>query len=470
MQELFPEYPVLVVDDEPLVLEGLEMALCSEGFNNLRLEGDPRKVVNLLERETYEAVLLDIHMPGLSGDNLLIRIKERRPDIPVIMVTGVDDVKMAVSCIRKGAYDYLLKPVRNEDLAACLCRALETSRLRRENTRLTEKLLSGHLDHPEVFADLITRDPAMLNLFRYCEAVASSQEPILITGETGTGKELMARAAHALSGRTGEFVALNIAALDDQAFSDTLFGHVRGAFTGAERPRSGFLEKAAGGTLFLDEIGDMSLASQIRLLRVLQEREFFPLGSDVAKPLKARLVVATNRDLAHLRNPALFRPDFYFRIKTHHIHLPPLRERKQDLPLLIDFFLNQAAKGGDKASPLLPPSLLEKLSRYAFPGNIRELRALVFDMVAAAEGNILDPEKLTWTDSNGPAEVFQENKQDVFPDLLRNLNRLPTLKEAGRILIEEALRRSKGNQREASSLLGITPQALSSRLKQLKGQ
>ncbi len=467
MRNLYPEYPVLVVDDEPRVLESLEMALCSEGFSNLRLQSNPLKVLDDLEKETFDAVLLDVIMPQLSGENLLVRIMERRPDLPVIMVTGVDDVKMALSCTKNGAFDYLLKPVRNEDLAASLRRALQVRKLRRENIRLGEKLLSADLEHPEAFSQIVTRDPAMNQIFRYCEAVAGSQEPLLITGETGTGKELFARVAHELSGRTGKFVAVNIAGLDDQAFSDTLFGHMRGAFTGAERNRPGFLEKAAGGTLFLDEIGDLSQTSQIRLLRVLQEREFYPLGSDVPRPLQTRLVTATNRKPGDLRKAEVFRSDFYFRINTHHIHLPPLRERKEDIPLLFQHFLSQAAETGDREIPYYSPQVLEKLLNYDYPGNVRELRALVFDAVVSQQGEFTVA--LPMASYPSTVEVSPEESCSPQNGFLRHLDPLPTLKDANQMFVEEAMRRSEGNQRAAASLLGITPQALSSRLKRAKG-
>lgn len=477
---LFPQNPVLVVDDEARILESLEMALFSEGFTNLRLQKSAHEALKLLDEEVFDAVLLDVIMPELSGEDLLVKIKEKRPDLPVIMVTGVGDVKTAVSCIRKGALDYLQKPVRNEELAASLQRALEISRLRRENFRLAEKFLADTLEHPEVFKSIVTQNPKMINIFRYCEAVSSSPEPLLISGETGTGKELIARAVHALSGRKGEFVAVNVAGLDEQAFSDTLFGHARGAFTGADRIRLGFLEKAAGGTLFLDEIGDLKPVSQIRLLRVLQERTYFPLGSDSAKHLQAGLVAATNRDMAYLQNPEVFRPDFYFRIKTHHIHLPPLRERTTDIPLLFEHFLAEAAKACRRPVPGYSSQIIQRLMLHQYPGNLREFRAMVFDALASHRGKTLTldsfgsqayiPEGVFPQTNNSFPESTSFEKKKACPenDPFHQLESLPTLKEASRMLIKEALERANGNQRIASSLLGITPQALNSRLRRPK--
>ncbi|MBN2429683.1 MAG: sigma-54-dependent Fis family transcriptional regulator [Deltaproteobacteria bacterium] len=466
--ELYPAYPILIVDDDVRILESLEMALFSEGFTNLRLENKGHDVLSLLDKETFDAVLLDIIMPQISGEELLVRIKEKRPDLPVIMVTGVDDIKTAVSCIRKGALDYLQKPVRNEDLAASLRRALEITRLRRENCRLAEKLLSDTLAQPKVFADIITQDSKMINIFRYCEAVSPSSEPVLITGETGTGKELIARAIHSLSGQKGEFVAVNVAGLDDQAFSDTLFGHTRGAFTGADRSRAGFFEKAAGGTLFLDEIGDLDQTSQIRLLRVLQEKVYFQLGSDTAKPFKARLVAATNKAIDHLQKTEVLRPDFFFRIKTHHIHLPPLRDRKTDIPFLFEHFLKEAATACRKSIPRSPPKLIKTLMSHSFPGNIRQFRAMVFDAVASQQGDTLASD--VFQEQMPSSEAVHQKKELPGPEteLFSKVAALPTLKEASQILIKEALKRSGGNQRIASTWLGITPQALSSRLRSPK--
>jgi DNA-binding NtrC family response regulator len=362
--------------------------------------------------------------------------------------------------MRKGAYDYIRKPADSERIVAALTRAFELRTMRRERRNLSSGFLSPAPPKSEAFSELVTHSPAMLRIFQYCEAIAASPEPVLVTGETGVGKELLARAIHRASGRGGEFVAVNVAGLDENAFSDTLFGHVRGAFTGADRARGGFMERAAGGTLFLDEIGDLPVQAQIKLLRVLQEREFYPMGSDRPKPLTARIISATNRSADELSDGQRFRADFYFRIATHALTIPPLRYRPEDIAPLAAHFLEHTAQTYGHAIEL-PSQVLDLLREYAFPGNIRELRGLILDAAGRTQNDqpCLDAlkEKLS---------KAQPVLQTAMPDhLFSTFLRLPTLQESSEALVAEALKRAGGNQRRAAQLLGITPQALNSRLK-----
>ena len=283
---------------------------------------------------------------------------------------------------------------------------------------------------------------------------------MLITGETGTGKELVARAIHDASGCSGVFMPVNIAGFDDVMFSDTLFGHRKGSFTGAEQDRPGLVEMAAGGTLFLDEIGDLSVQSQVKLLRLLDEEEYFPLGWDVPRKSHARIVVATNRQLEAEVGAGRFRKDLFYRLKTHWIHLPPLRERKGDLPLLIDHFLRQAAEELQKPRPSVPDEILPLLGTYDFPGNVRELRSLLFDALSRHRGGILSLGPIRR--AIGPAQPLPQagpsGLEIAYPE------RLPTLKQSARLLVAEAMKRAGGNQSVAARLLGISQQALSKRL------
>jgi DNA-binding NtrC family response regulator len=296
-------------------------------------------------------------------------------------------------------------------------------------------------------------------VFSYVEAVARSPQPLLVMGESGVGKELVAAAAHGLSGAPGRLVAVNVAGLDDTMFADTLFGHVRGAFTGADQPRRGIVEEAADGTLFLDEIGDLSTASQVKLLRLLQEGEYFPIGSDRPKRAKARVVVATHQDLAALERAGRFRRDLYYRLVTHRVRIPPLRERKDDIPLLIDHFLEEAARELGKRKPTPPRQLAQLLATHDFPGNVRELKAMVYDAVSRHEGRVLSME--AFRDAIG-----HENERPApHVNPFAGLDRLPTMREALELLIQESMRRSAGNQSLASRLLGISQPALSRRLK-----
>jgi len=373
-----------------------------------------------------------------------------------------------VTAMKEGARDYFVKPVDSTTLVNGIRRAMELSEIRRENTLLKRHLLSPRLLHPEAFAEIITGNREMLALFQYVEAVAGTQQPILITGETGVGKELLARAIHRLSGRQGEFVPVNIAGLDDNLFSDTLFGHLKGAFTGATEPRRGLIEQAADGTLFLDEIGELSPASQVKLLRLLQEREYFPLGADVPKYTNARIVVATNRRLDDLRDSASFRDDLFYRLRTHHVAIPPLRERLDDLPLLVAHFVKRAAASLGKRVPPVPRELFVLLRNYPFPGNVRELEGMVYNAVSVHTTGMLSLktfEKIIGP-SAGRTNAKRLRAEDRALWLPPSMYPLPTIDEARQMLIEEALHRTDGNHTLAAKLLGITRQTLHRHLKQ----
>jgi DNA-binding NtrC family response regulator len=335
-----------------------------------------------------------------------------------------------------------------------------------ELTSLKNCLFTDQLNFPEVFTPIITGSSKMRTIFQYAEVIGVTRQPILITGETGTGKELMARAIHQLSGRNGELVALNVAGLDDIMFSDTLFGHKKGAFTGAEQAREGMIARAGGGTLFLDEIGDLNESSQIKLLRLLQEQEYYPVGSDVVKKSDARIVMATNRNLQSIIAEGKFRKDLYFRLCAHQIDIPPLRERLEDIPLLLAHFLAAAASEFNKKKPSLPQELVTLLQLYSFPGNIRELEALVFDAVAQHVSGILSMEKFKkFISAEHPAKQNSKPLQTEENSLAAVFGHFPTIREVEERMIDEAMKLAKGNQSMAASLLGMTRQTLNSRLK-----
>jgi DNA-binding NtrC family response regulator len=469
----FPAYPILFVDDEEHFLLSAELILSSNGISNVKTCKDSRQVMELLKSQHYSLIALDINMPFVSGIELLPKIVSSYPEIPVVMITAINDVDSAVRCIKEGAFDYVVKPINETKLISIVNHGLELTEIRTENEMLKQLLLTDNLEHPEAFTSIVTKSPSLQSLFRYVEAIAKTSRPVLITGETGTGKELFAQAVHTASGRTGELVTVNVAGVDDDFFSDTLFGHKKGAFTGADVERKGLIEQADDGTLFLDEIGDLSAASQVKLLRLLQDGSYYPLGSDIAKLSDARIVVATHRDIKTMQSSETFRQDLYYRLKSHHIAIPPLRDRKKDLPILIDHFITKASIALNKKRPTPPKELYTLLSNYHFPGNVRELEGMIFDAISLHTSGVLSLESIRAkiaeynrdrASTNG-SSVQPQGSQQTANELLSFPGRFPTLKEAEDSLIDEALRRADGNQTIAAELLGISRRALNNRLR-----
>jgi DNA-binding NtrC family response regulator len=457
---------ILLVDDEPGWLESMTLLLeVSAGLTNVRTCQDSREALAILDQGGIGLALLDLSMPHLSGTELLALITERHPQVVCIVLSGLNQIATAVECMKLGAYDYYVKTDDEERILGAVRRALQMVELREENREVSARLVSGELNHPEAFAPIHTRSPAMHALFAYLEAVAKSPRPLLVTGESGVGKEALVRAAHELSGLAGPLVAINVAGLDDTVFTDTLFGHVRGAFTGADAPRRGMVEEAAGGTLFLDEIGDLSMASQVKLLRLLQEGEYYPLGSDQPRRLCARVMAATHADLAERERRGVFRRDLYYRLRTHHVAVPPLRERPEDIAPLLDHFLAEAAAAMGKRTPTAPPELARLLASYPFPGNVRELSAMVYDAVSLHEGRMLSMASF----KRHIGEV-EEPAREPGENCFAGLSELPTFARAEELLLEEALARSGGRQTLAARLLGVGQPALSKRLKALKSR
>ncbi len=464
---LYPTRPVLLVDDEASWLRTFSLMLRAAGVNNIETCSESGTVMDWLEANDCSVVALDLIMPEPSGEDLLAQITVEHPDLRVIIVSGMNDVGTAVRCLKKGAFDYFVKSSESARLVNDILRAVELVELAAENRALQQQLLHDDLADAAAFGDIITANKRMLGIFRYVEAVAATSWPVLVTGESGVGKELVARTIHRRSERQGEFVALNTAGLDDNLFSDTLFGHAKGGFTGADEFRSGMVEQAAGGTLFLDEIGDLSLASQVKLLRLLQNGEYFSLGSDSCRRAETRVLAATNRNLRELQGVGQFRKDLFYRLTTHWIDVPPLRQRKEDIPMLLEHFLGRAAEELQKTRPTPPPQLVHLLKTYYFPGNVRELESMVFDAVSRHQGGVLSMESFR--------EHIQQNAADTVPAEVAEpegigmwatfSDPLPTLRQVTELLIDEAMERSGNNQSIASQLLGISRQALNQRLK-----
>jgi len=463
--------PVLLVDDEEQFLISSDMTLRSSGISPVVTVDDSRRVIPLLAETDASVVVLDLNMPFVTGEELLRKIRVEFPQIPVIIMTGMDDVKTAVECMRGGAFDYLVKPVESSRFVSSVRKALEMRALRGEISSLKKRLLTDGLESEEAFSAIVTRSKKMHAVFLYLEAVVRSGQPILITGETGVGKELVARAIHQASGCRGPYVPVNVAGLDDAMFSDTLFGHTKGAFTGAAQARDGLVAHAAAGTLFLDEIGDLAESSQVKLLRLLEERQYYPLGSDVPKTCEGRIVCATAQNLQERMGLGRFRKDLYYRLSGHQVRVPSLRERPEDISVLVDRFLEEAAHALGKRRPTLPQETLTLLSTHDFPGNVRELKTMIFDAVAKHRGGVLSLERFRQAVAEGRSGdgtgSLPEGVNSSSPVLLTD--RFPTLMETERFLISEALKRAKNNQGIAATLLGISRQALNKRLQRDNG-
>jgi len=446
------------VDDEPEILVAVDTTLRMAGFDNIITISDSRDVIRQMEREIPALILLDLNMPHINGGRILKIIRKTWPRVPVVVLTGTIEVDTAVRCMKIGAMDYVIKPVEEERLIKAVKQALEWDDTGAGDKKPLHQDLFAQIKTPEAFRHIITQDKQMHSIFHYVEAVAPSLQPVLIFGETGVGKELIGQSIHTLSGRKGELVRVNVAGLDDNVFSDTLFGHVPGAFTGADKVRPGLIEKAACGTLLLDEIGDLAISSQVKLLRLIQEGEYLPLGSDRTRKSDVRIIASTNQDLWALEKEGRFRKDLIYRLSTHTLTLPPLRDRLLDLPLLLDRFVCQAADELDKPIPDIPKDLIELLESYPFKGNIRELKSMVHDALSRYEDGPITVDLF-----KGLAALATEGASPS-----EDSDALPTLKEASNSLVEKAMAQTGGNQSAAAKILGISQQALSKRLQKLR--
>ncbi|MCP4348256.1 MAG: sigma-54-dependent Fis family transcriptional regulator [Desulfobacterales bacterium] len=456
----YPPNPILIVDDSREITQLVEDMLRISGLENTFVCHDSRKASEIISDMPLSVLVLDLKMPHVRGEDILKETTAKFPELPVIILTGNDDLNKAIGCMQTGAFDYVLKKDINR-LSVSVGHALKFRELTDENFSLKEKILQIPVQNPEHFSHIVTKDKTMLSIFRYIELTAPTPHPILITGETGTGKELFANAVHAASKRTGRIISCNVAGFDDEVFSDTLFGHAKGAFTGASGIREGLIGQAEEGTLFLDEIGDLSIASQIKLLRFLQNNTYYPIGSDREKKADTRIITATNRNLWELQKQGKYRDDLIFRLNTHTFSIPPLRERKGDIPLLVNHFVERSVAETGKKKPEIPGSAIPLLESYSFPGNIRELESMICDAVSRSSGKLNIEIR-----SSQAAPVPMLN----ITSLYAHLKDIPTLKEAREALISEAMKRALGNQTVAARMLGITQPTLSAQIKKRKSE
>jgi DNA-binding NtrC family response regulator len=429
---------ILAVDDDTLAREFLSESFRRKGYQVCCAE-DGRQALDLLKRHVFPIVITDLKMPRFNGLDLLKEAKRIHPEAEVIITTAYGSVEGAVEAVKNGAFDYLTKPFTRERIETLVERALERCRLRQETRQLKEELRRYQQAPP-----IIGRHPKMQAALELVSLAADTEATVLIRGESGTGKELMARSLHDCSRRRDRpIVKVSCAALPESLLEDELFGHERGAFTTAYQRRIGRFEKAHGGTIFLDEIGDLSPSTQIRLLNVLQDRQFERLGSSTPIPIDVRVVAATNRDLEKLMETQHFREDLYYRLKVVEIQLPPLRDRKEDIPLLAEHFLRQAAERRGKPVPELSKEGLAVLTEHDWPGNVRELENAIERAVIVSAGTRI----LGW-DLLGPSQTTLSVNE--LPE-----NAIRTLADGERALIQRALERTRWNRSSAARMLGV---------------
>ena len=435
--------PVLVVDDDEGLLLSIKATLVSSGLPEPALVSDSRRVLDLVGEYDFQLILLDLMMPHLTGMEVLQKVKEQSANVECVIVSALDDVTSAVKAMSLGASDYLVKPLNSDKLVALVNRTLEKHTVQHELQRLGSKKVFSNLKNPEAFADIIAEDEAMALIFHQVEAVAGTDYSVVIGGESGTGKEMLARVIHRLSNRSNApFYAVNMASFSKTIFEDEFFGHAKGAYTDAASDKMGFFEAAYGGTLFLDEITELEPSLQGKLLRVIEERELYRLGSTEIRNVDVRIIAATNRDINEEIVRGAFRADLYYRLNMYNIKVPPLRERQKDILPIARHFLKIHAEINNKKIHSLSPELEQRLLQYSYPGNVRELENIVAAAVLQEKGQTISlASTLNLLPYEGP-----ERRRHV---------ELLTLEELEKRHIEKVLEISGGNRLKAAKILGV---------------
>ncbi len=450
---------ILIVDDEVSYLNLLQNLLNDEGYEDVTIESNPLKVLNILDRKNIDLIILDIFMPQMNGMELLELINQKYPLIPVIMVTALKDVKLAIEATNRGAYEFITKPPDLDRLFLTIKRALEIKLLSLERNALRK---AGDIEEEKLkkeFPDIITNSKEMLKVFELVKIFASTNETILITGETGTGKDLIAKKIYEHSQRRDKpYVQVNIASISQNLFESELFGHEKGSFTGASTEKKGYFEAANGGTIFLDEIGDLSKELQGKLLRTIQYNEIYRLGSSKPIKLDTRIIAATNKNLKEAIKRNEFRNDLYFRLTRGFINLPPLRYRKEDIGLLANYFLSAGNKIYKKNVLGFEEKTLSKLKNYSFPGNIRELENIVLNAIAKTK------------DRSYISEIDIPDESLIITDSDKEENDFSTIDVTVQNHIKKVVKYTNGNIPKAASILGISERTLQRRLQKMRNQ
>ncbi len=444
---------ILIVDDEAAQREVLAGYLRKKGYD-VRQASSAQEALTVLAGAVIDIVLTDYKMPGGTGAELLHDVKARSPETTVVLMTAFGTIEGAVSALRSGAYDYLTKPIDLEDLDLLLQRIGERKQLISENQLLREQLKEKYS-----LKGIVSQSSAMELVLNTAGRVAASAAPVLIRGESGTGKELLAKAVHFASPRAnGPFIAVNCAALNENLLESEMFGHEKGAFTGADRQRKGRFELAHGGTLFLDEIGDLPSATQVKLLRVLQERQFERVGGSETITADVRLIAATNRALETLIAEKTFREDLYYRINVVSIEIPPLRKRREDIPVLVEHFLEHYAKANERPKPTFTKEAWDAMLRHDYPGNIRELENTIQRAVILARDNLISSDEL-------PLALQTHRSEGTLSGSSGSMKLPDQVERLEKQLIFDALQKHANNQSRAAEELGISERNLRYRLK-----
>jgi len=455
---------ILIVEDDRNTLSGLMEILEAEGYEVKGVDSG-QKALRLMERDRFDILLTDLKMPEIDGMQLYEQTLSMAPEMKTVVMTAYSSVKDAVDAMKRGVYEYLTKPLNLDELFVILKKAVEEQNLRRENEELKDRLQGSYR-----FESIIGKSAAMQQVFKTIMKVAKSPATVLIRGESGTGKELVARAIHYNSPRSsGPMVEISCAAFPETLLESELFGYEKGAFTGADSRKKGRFEFAHGGTIFLDEIGDVSASVQTKLLRVLQEREINRLGSNEPIKVDVRVVTATNRDLELALNSGSFREDLYYRLNVIPIFLPPLRERREDIPLLIDHFIKRYSKMNHKTVFGISPEALEFCESYDWPGNVRELENAIENAVVLGEGEEILPEYLPVTVSMRKAATdmaARANANDFFT--VSGASYREKMEAAEKLVLEEAIQRADGNKSEAAKQLGISLRTMRYKIQKYK--
>jgi len=443
---------ILIVDDEHIALSSLRRLLRRRGYREVDICAEGKEALEIIRNNSYDIVLLDLLMPGVDGLQVLESTRAYVPQTEFIILTAVDDIQTAVKAVRLGAFDYLVKPVDNQRLFLSIERAFERKGLRAYSG--TEPKPGRGNENPPGFEEILTRDPHMRDILTYAGIIARSNNPVLITGESGTGKELLARGVHSSSGySSGPLITVNVSSIPESLFESQIFGHTKGSFTGASHDHPGFFEQANGGTLFLDEIGELPIHLQPKLLRVIEEQTLTRIGETAPRRVNVRIVSATNRNLDEACREKTFRLDLLYRLKSAHVHLPPLRERQKDIQLLAGHFLQKTCVGYNKNIDGFSIEALELLEQKDYPGNIRELKQLVDNAALLCHDSIVMPDHLGL--SSGPPA----------PSMSRSLC---SLKEDMQHHILFVLTKTGGDRKEAARILGISLRQIQRRIASMK--